>query len=631
MQQPTFEIRGQKHNLDSDTVSLSPALTLRETMRILLRRRWLVIASIAALVAVVAGLIASITPHYKATATVLIDPRRTKATETTDQPPATSMFNTYDPLIESQVLVIKSSAVLERVVDELKLFDDPEFKPHSHWFDPLIALLNVGQNPPKTDRPQQELAKLQSLAILAHRLKVSREGTSFVINIVATSESPDKAAKIANAVAHAYLDEEVHSYNNTSKTAASWFNQQLDELRIHEQELQNKLSQLQASSDTYNSSVQLRELVRELGANRSVYDTLLTRYKQTAAQGHLQLPDTRIVAQADVPIKPSFPRPLLMFGAAVLLGFPLGVGLAFVVDSLDPRVKTLRQAKELTNVPTLAAIPLVGAREIARHAKRGRKALRDYDPKATGILPPAVQPPLMRYIIEEPTSLFAEGVRAVRLAVLRGASNKSIKMVMVSSSIDGEGKTTLAVNLALSLATIGRRTILVDGDLRNPETTRSLCPQARVGLIEVATRRASINEAMLVDKPTGLFVLPTPPRNAALINEFVFSSSMIDLLENLRRYFEFVIIDSPPLVPLVDARALAERADGVVLAIRWDATPQDVIAHSIETLNPAMDRVIGTVLTRVDMRRLRFYDYYRSSSFMEPYSYLGQPRVEPTT
>jgi capsular exopolysaccharide synthesis family protein len=320
-----------------------------------------------------------------------------------------------------------------------------------------------------------------------------------------------------------------------------------------------------------------------------------------------------------------------MFGAAVLLGFPLGVGLAFVVDSLDPRVKTLRQAKELTNVPTLAAIPLVGAREIARHAKRGRKALRDYDPKATGILPPAVQPPLMRYIIEEPTSLFAEGVRAVRLAVLRGASNKSIKMVMVSSSIDGEGKTTLAVNLALSLATIGRRTILVDGDLRNPETTRSLCPQARVGLIEVATRRASINEAMLVDKPTGLFVLPTPPRNAALINEFVFSSSMIDLLENLRRYFEFVIIDSPPLVPLVDARALAERADGVVLAIRWDATPQDVIAHSIETLNPAMDRVIGTVLTRVDMRRLRFYDYYRSSSFMEPYSYLGQPRVEPTT
>src|SRR5262249_15310208 len=155
----------------------------------------------------------------------------------------------------------------------------------------------------------------------------------------------------------------------------------------------------------------------------------------------------------------SFPRPLLMFAAAIVFGSALGVGAAFVTDALDQRVKTLRQAQEVTNVPTLAAIPLVGAREIARRAKRGRKALKNYDPKATGILPPAVQPPLMRYVLEEPTSLFAEGVRAVRLAVLRGARNASTKMVMVSSSIDGEGKTTLATNLALSLAVIGMRTI----------------------------------------------------------------------------------------------------------------------------------------------------------------------------
>jgi len=105
---------------------------------------------------------------------------------------------------------------------------------------------------------------------------------------------------------------------------------------------------------------------------------------------------------------------------------------------------------------------------------------------------------------------------------------------------------------------------------------------------------------------------------------------MSNMLEHLRRHFDYVIVDSPPLVPLVDARALAECADRVVLTIRWDSTPQDVVAQALETLAPAYDRVIGTVLTRVDLQRLRFYDFYRSSSYLTPYSYLGQPRAEQT-
>jgi capsular exopolysaccharide synthesis family protein len=203
-------------------------------------------------------------------------------------------------------------------------------------------------------------------------------------------------------------------------------------------------------------------------------------------------------------------------------------------------------------------------------------------------------------------------------------------MVMVSSSIDGEGKTTLAASLAMSLAAVGTRTIIVDGDLRNPELSRSLCPQAKFGLVEAAARRAPLDQAVLFDRQSGVAVLPSPPRRrGGFINEFVFSDAMRGLLDHLRRQFDFVIVDSPPLSPLVDGRALAEQADCIVLAIRWDATPQEVVGQALETLGPVQDRVIGTVLTRVDMRQLRFYDYYRSSSYMEPYSYLGQPRVEP--
>jgi capsular exopolysaccharide synthesis family protein len=244
-------------------------------------------------------------------------------------------------------------------------------------------------------------------------------------------------------------------------------------------------------------------------------------------------------------------------------------------------------------------------------------------------LPPLMQPPLLRYVLEEPTSLFAESVRAVRLAIQRAAHNESVKTVMVTSSIDGEGKTTLAVNLAYSLAAVGARTVLVEGDFRNPEMSRSLCPKATAGAIEVTAGLARFDQALLVDRLTGLTILPSPPRKKfAESSEFVFSDSINLILQQLQKHFDYVIVDAPPLVPLVDARALAEIVDRVILSIRWDHTPQEVVAQAIDTLAAHRDRVLGTVLTRVDLQRLRFYDYYRSSSYLTPYSYLGQPVAE---
>jgi capsular exopolysaccharide synthesis family protein len=311
-----------------------------------------------------------------------------------------------------------------------------------------------------------------------------------------------------------------------------------------------------------------------------------------------------------------------------MVGLGLGGALAFLAESADHRIKSLRQAEEITGVPTLAAVPLVGPRELANRANRGRRELAQYDPNAIQLLPPAMQPPLMRYVLDEPTSLFAESVRAVRLAIQRAGRNETVKSALVTSSIDGEGKTTLAVNLALSLAALGKRTILVEGDIRNPEMSRSLAPRAQVGVIEVATGQASFDQALLVDQPTGLFVLPSPPKlRPASVNEFVFSEPMRTMLDKLKEHFDYVVIDSPPLVPLIDARALGDIADRIVLTIRWDSTPRDVLAQAMETIAPDYDHLLGTVLTRVDMQRLRDYDYYRSSSYVRPYSYLGQPRI----
>jgi succinoglycan biosynthesis transport protein ExoP len=741
--------------------------TVREIARVFRRRQWIIVCTTAAVVCLALIFILVVTPRYTGTATVLVDPHRSHVVDNNDQPPRPD-FGSDGAIIESQVSVIQSVAVLQRVVNELKLYQDPEFGPRSSFLDSILDLFSTAA--PSSQSPE-DVAKAKTVEFLANkRLKVSRQGLAYIIGIDASSESPEKAAKIANAIADSYLGELIKGKNDTNKIAASWLNRQLDDLKSRvlasdkaveefratnslittqgqtvndqqltdlnnklidahvqtaeagsrfeqvqnivktkadpgtlgqalasevikqlrtqyadvaknvadlsskygpqhplvmnahaqlratqrlidqevqrildntrdayqvaqsrEQALKTSLERLQSTStDSNKSQVRLRELQREADANRTLYESFLARYKETSAQESLDLPDSRIVSRADIPIRPSFPKTALILALSVLQGLVLGAILAFVADRLDRRVKSSRQARDITKVPTLGVIPLVGTRELALRAYRGRKALDQYDPNSTAMLPAVMQPPLMRYALEEPTSLFAEAVRSVRLAIQQSSRNESAKLIMVSSSVDGEGKTTLAVNLALSFAAVGMRTLLVEGDLRNPEMTRSLCPRAKFGLVELAASRVPFRKAALIDQTTGLAILPSPPRlKAAHLNEFVFSDLMSHLLDQLRNHFDFIVIDSPPLVPLVDARALGELADRIVLAIRWNATPQEVVGQALECLGPVQGRLLGTVLTRVDLRRLRFYDYYRSSSYMEPYSYLGQPHVEP--
>jgi capsular exopolysaccharide synthesis family protein len=391
--------------------------------------------------------------------------------------------------------------------------------------------------------------------------------------------------------------------------------------RSREASLQQSLDQLQGvSTSSGQAQVRLRELQREAEANRTQYESYLARSKETTAQESLEMPDSRIVTKASIPIRPSSPKSMLILGLAMMLGLGAGSVLAFLADYLDGRVKTLEQAEAIAGVPALAAVPLIGARELARLARRGRRELGRYDPKAKGLLPPALQPPLTRYAIDEPGTFFAEAIRAVRLALQRTMRSQPVKVIQLTSALDSEGKTTLAINLAQSLAMLGIRTLLIDGDLRNPQVTRALCPRAGAGLLEVAIGQTAPEHAVLVDPSTGLSILPsTPIKEVEYITELMFSDRIVDVLDYFRHRYELIVIDSPPLVPLVDGRALAELADRIILALAWDQTPGEVLSHAMDLLSPVRDRVMGTVLTRVDLSRLQFYDYYRSSAYLKPY------------
>jgi capsular exopolysaccharide synthesis family protein len=373
------------------------------------------------------------------------------------------------------------------------------------------------------------------------------------------------------------------------------------------------------STDAGQAQVRLRELQREAEANRTLYESFLARYKEASAQESLEMPDSRVVTQADPPISPSFPKVPLTLGLALLIGLALGSLFALMADYLDRRIKTHEQAKA-SGLPSIAALPDISARELATLAKQGRADLDRYDPRTTRLLPAGLQPPLLRYAITQPMSQFAEAVRSIRFALQHAARIRTTQVICVTSALGGEGKSTLAANLALSLAAVGVKTLLVEGDLRNPQLSRLLCPGVRSGLLEVALAGMPLHQAILVDPESNLAFLPAPlPKDVALLTEFASSEGMSDVLKELRNHFDVILVDAPPLLPLIDGRALAEQADSVILAVRWDRTPQDLLLRAVELLAPVYDRIIGTVLTRVDLGRFRFYEPYDSNEYGSPY------------
>lgn len=734
----------------------APTVDLREMARIL-RRRWRAVVLPAAVLGGIAlAYVLTATTLYTANSTVLVDPRRANVVETNQS--VLTNFGTDDATIESQTLLIQSLAILQRVVDKLKLTQDIEFMPKPGLLDPIRNLFR--SSGPVDGVSPEDAARAYSIYLLQRRMKVTRQGTTFLVDIAVSSESPQKAATIANAVADAYFEEQVRAKYDATRIAAKWLGSQIDALKnrvvaseqavaeyrsannlavsqgvtVNDQQitdlnnkliaarvqtaearakfdqvqqlaksggdagglnaavssemvtklraqyadiakneadltskygprhpqvanvraqlrdtqrlineeiarivqstthdydvaksreasLQDSFDKLQGVSSTSGQAiVRLHELQREAEANRTLYESYLARSKETTAQESLEMPDSRIVSSASIPLKPSAPKTALILGLAILLGLGGGAVLAFLTDYLDGRIKTLEQAEKVSGVPALAALPSISSRELAGRAKRGRTELGNYDPRTMRLLPAALQPPLMRYAIEEPGTFFAEAIRAVRLAIQRARKIDTVKVVLVTSGLESEGKTTFAGNLALSFATLGIKTLLIDGDLRNPGLTRAVSPHADAGLLQVALGEATLEHAILHDRSTGLSILPSPAiKDVDAITELMFSEQMVEILDRLKSHYELIIIDSPPLIPLVDGRALAELADRILLAMAWDQTPREVVAHTMELLAPVHDRILGTVLTQVDLSKIRFYDYYRSSAYLKPY------------
>jgi len=341
-------------------------------------------------------------------------------------------------------------------------------------------------------------------------------------------------------------------------------------------------------NDLAQRSIQYNILKRDVDSNKQLYEGLLQRLKEAQVSAGLKASNIRIVDSAEVPKGPVKPRVLLNLALGIILGLGLGVGLAFFQEYLDKTLKTPDEVEHLLRLPSLGVLP--------RFHLNGASPV-DEDTQVPAVpddasLAPAIQ--------TSPESV--EAFRSLRTSILLSASPVP-KLILVTSALPGEGKTTTAVNLGATLTSLGSRVVIVDCDMRRPSCHRSLGVQNSPGFVQCLTGRVGLRDAILaVTGVANLSVIPCgpiPPNPAEILS----SPLAGELLRKLRAEFDYVLVDSPPLLSVADSRILATLTDAAVLVARAFETPYDIVRRARALLYSADSRILGVALNGVDIRQ----------------------------
>ena len=355
--------------------------------------------------------------------------------------------------------------------------------------------------------------------------------------------------------------------------------------------------QKQEANKLNESAIEYSLLKRDLDTNRQLYEGLLEKLKEAGVSAGLRSNNFRIVDVARVPttpVEPNIPRNLTF---AFMLGLTSGVGLAFLLEGLDNTVRTTEQAQMISGLPPLGMIPLG-----SRSAREGPSAKR---------LVIATSKEAVELITQvRPQSQMAESYRALRTSLLLSNLGAPPKVIMVTSALPQEGKTTTSINCAVVLAQKGIRVLLIDADLRRPSIHKTLGMGPRSGLSNVLTGSATL-ETAITRSPIlpNLDVLPagTPPPNPA---ELLASTNMRDVLQELRGQYDHIVVDTPPTLSVTDAVVLSPRADAIVLVIRSGQTTKQALRRSRDILTQVNAKVSGVLLNAVDLSSPDYYYYY---------------------
>ncbi len=348
-----------------------------------------------------------------------------------------------------------------------------------------------------------------------------------------------------------------------------------------EKELTQSLAVLKSRQvDARKAGVGLKNLEREAATSKQLFEALLARYKQTSETQSLQLPDARIVEQADAPLFAAAPKRKQLVALASIAGLFAALALALALEFATLGIGRPEDVEQVFELSHLTSLPRI-------------------EPTAADIDDPLRS---ARLVITEPTGSFAESVRGVRREIDLSRPIPGMPTVLlVAGSLPGEGVSMTASNLAHHYAITGNRVLLIDGDLRFQGLSRKLAPGRQIGLAEILMQGLRPEVAILRDATTGLNFMPAAG-NARLTQpspELLAGPRMAGALAHLRAQFDTIIIDSPPLLPVFDGRILADLADRILFVTTWRKTPKQLAKRALKTLHVNQSKILGVVVNQV--------------------------------
>lgn len=678
------------------------------------RRNSLLIGRVILCTVVLAMLYAFVaTPRFVSEAIVMMDSRKTRVT---NMDAVVSNMTLDTSAVRTEIDIISSRAVIDRVQKQLKLNEDPDFNPNLRGLSWLAKLL-PWKSSDEAKAKDESTERTMIAGKLKKYLEVENDGRSYSITIRYRDTDPQRAAKIANAFADQYLVDQLEVKFDASQRANEWLGKRLDGLRdelrssekavedfrrthnligvdeetvtqkqltdlstqlisaraelsqaearqktianlkdngktasvvmtspliqelkrqaaevrrkeadlsarygdrhptminVHnelrdisakvEEETQKILSGADSDLDIARSKVKsleegvqalkgqtgegdqamvtLRQLRREADANKTLYESFLARFKQVAEQQDLQMADARIVAKAEVPLRPYFPDPMIFFALSLVLGTMLGFGLALILEYMERGYRDLNVMEGALGVAGLGIVPLI---------ESGDQLPTDY-------------------VLEKPLSVYAESIRGVRTAVHFSNVDAPPRVIMVTSSLPGEGKTIFSLCFGRVMAKSGARVLLIDADMRRPRVHSVLgLDKTKPDLARILTGEVQLSDAAQRDI-SGMDVViaraktPNP-------HDLLASKQMERLLVEARNQYDIVIVDTPPVIAVSDSAVVSKLVDTTLYLVRWASTPREVVKQGIKRLTDYNVKLAGVVLNQVDLEEQKEYGY----------------------
>jgi len=344
----------------------------------------------------------------------------------------------------------------------------------------------------------------------------------------------------------------------------------------------NSIAELDAQVTRQSADlVTLQQLQREAAANQAIYESFLARLKETSVQQGIQQADSRMLSAAVVPRTPSAPRKSMIMALALMLGFMTGVGLVLARELAQNTIRTPEDLETLTGKVVLGQIPLIPARSRSN---------------------------VLKYLTDKPTSAAAEAIRNLRTSTLLSNVDQPPQIIMSTSSLPGEGKTTQSLALTQNLSGLGKKVLLIEGDIRRRVFAQYFDIKNRKGILSVLSGNTTLKETAVYNDVLKADILIGEKGQVNAADVFS-SESFEEFMEDARRVYDYIVIDTPPVLIVPDARIIGRHVDATLYTVKWDHTTKRQVVEGLKSFATVDVPVAGLVLGQINAKGMKRYGY----------------------